>query len=182
LRSEADQRLADIPEPTARVEHYIKNPPKQLVHIDQREIYALLNEVPAPTIGIFHAICRESQDRAFNGIYYPYSFKVDSLYLQAQGRDASAEKWTNDLNGPKPLRMSVQLKNEISQDELERFGEALPDGAVREEYARSLSEDVHKVYWVVGLTGDEREVLLLHPLVRGVYPFQPRFNISLAFD
>ena len=78
--------------------------------------------------------------------------------------------------------MCVQLKNGISRDELRRFGKALPDGAKREKYPRSSSEDVHKVYWVVGLTGDEREVLLLHPLVKSVYPFQPKFNISMAFD
>ncbi|KAE9367085.1 hypothetical protein N431DRAFT_429824 [Stipitochalara longipes BDJ] len=107
---------------------------------------------------------------------------VDPLYLDAQQPDVPRVEWTRDLNGSKPLRMCVQLKSEVSEDKIERFGTTLPDGAVREEYTRSLPEDLHKVYWVVGLTGDEREVLLLHPLVRGVQPFQPKFNISLAFD
>ena len=182
LRVEADQRLADIPELTARVEHYIENPPRQLVHVDQREIYALLNECPAPIISLLHSICRKSRDRADNGTYYAYSFMVDPLYLQAQHGAEPRKEWTRDLHGLTPLMMCVQLKSNVSQDEVQGFGKKLPDGASREEYTRSLPEDLHKVHWVVGLTGNEREVLMLHPLVRGVHPFQPKFNISLAFD
>ena len=182
LRAEADQRLAYIPELTARVENYIENPSRNLVSVDQREIYAVLNECPAPTISLLHSICRKSRDRADNGIYYAYSFMVDPLYLEAHQGDGPQQEWTRDLHGLKPLRMCVQLKSEVSQDVIEGFGKTLPDGAVREEYTRSLPDDLHKVYWVVGLTGNEREVLMLHPLVRGVQPFQPKFNISLAFD
>ena len=107
---------------------------------------------------------------------------VDPLYLEAHQGDEPREEWTRDLHGSKPLRICVQLKSNVSQNEIEGFGKTLPDGAVKEEYTRSLPEDLHKAYWVVGLTGNEREVLMLHPLVRGVQPFQPKFNISLAFD
>jgi hypothetical protein len=182
LRLEADQRLADISEVKTRVEQFIENPPKQSIDVNQRNIYALLNERPAPTINLLHSICRKSSDRAYNGVYYPYSFMVDPLYLDAQEPDVPRLEWTRDLNGPTPLRMCVQLKSDVPEDEVERFGKMLPVGAVREEYTKALPEDLHRVYWVVGLTGDEREVLLLHPLVRGIQPFQPKFNISLAFD
>ena len=182
LRDEADQRLAYIPKLTGRIEHYIENPPRHVVGVDEKQIYTLLNECPAPTISLLHRICRKSRDRADNGFYYAYSFLVDPLYLAAQPGDVPKEEWTRDLNGLRPLMMCVQLKSHVSQEEIEGFGKTLPDGAVREEYTRSLPDDLHKVYWVVGLTGVEREALMLHPLVRGVQPFQPKFILSLAFD
>jgi hypothetical protein len=177
LRLESDQKLEHIPQLTERVEEFIQNPPSKMLSVDQREVYALLDECPTRMIGIFHQICRKSRDRAFNGAYYAYEFRVDPSY-NVDGLNP----WTRNLNSEKPLTMSVQLKNGIAEEELERFGKALPKSAVKEEYLPSLPADLNKVYWVVGLTCDERETLLLHPLVRDVKPFQPKFDMSMAFD
>jgi hypothetical protein len=176
LRLEADQTLEHIPQLTERVEHFIQNPPNGMLSVDQREVYALLDEYPTRTIGIFHQICRKNRDRAFNGAYYAYEFRVDTCILAGPG------EWTRNLNSKKPLLMSVQMKNGIAEKDLERFGRTLPNGAVKEEYAQSLPDDMNRIYWVVGLTCDERESLLLHPLVRDVKPFQPKFDMSMAFD
>jgi len=63
--SRSRSKIGQYPQLTARVEECIKNPSKEMVDVDQREIYALLKECPIRTIGIFHQICRKSQDRAY---------------------------------------------------------------------------------------------------------------------
>jgi hypothetical protein len=143
----------------------------------------LLGEGPVLTIGIFSDICRKSRDRDFGGRYHGSQFMVDPYFLQDKVPRIAGDEWTWDILGPIPLRCCVQMKAGITEETFKRFVLTLPDGGVREELTVAPPNDLHGLTWVVGLTCDEKEVLLLHPLVGDVKPYRPRFDMmSRAFD
>jgi hypothetical protein len=149
------------------------------------EIDVLLNSSEIRIISMFQELCRKNRKKwDFKGPYHRYEFQIDPDYLAKQESQFPGDELTKNMYNTKPLRMSVLLKDGSPTEELERFGETLPDGKIWVHCSIPLPENVSKGHWVVGLTCDERDMLLLHPMVKDVRPFcpiGPRFDISMDF-
>jgi hypothetical protein len=145
--------------------------------IHNPEADKLLTPCPIPTIDIFSQLSK----RAI-GLHYGHQFRVDpypKTLKEVEG--TSGEEWTWDFKSPEPLLFRVDLEEGIRNKAFNRIVETFPRGGTREKY-QCVWPGTHKACWVVGLTCDEREVLLLQPFIKDVRPHRPFFHMSMAFD
>ena len=177
LRQEAGQRLGAVPALTARLEAFFDDHAKLKNMKRNPDADKLLAHCPVPMIDLFYQLSKSA-----TGIYYGHQFRVDpypKTLKKVQGTEA--EKWSWEFKSSAPLLFCVEFANGIGKHQFRRITGTLPRGGVREK-KQHVWLDRHNVGWVVGLTCDEREVLLLHPLVKDVRPHQPYFHMSMAFD
>jgi len=145
--------------------------------IHNPEADKLLTPCPIPTIDIFSQLSK----RAI-GLHYGHQFRVDpypKTLKEVEG--TSAEEWTWDFKSSKPLLFRVDFHEGLRDKGFHTIVGTLPRGGMREGY-QCVWPGTNKVCWVVGLTCDEREVLLLQPFIKDVRPHRPYFHMSMAFD
>ncbi|KAE9376533.1 hypothetical protein N431DRAFT_462362 [Stipitochalara longipes BDJ] len=177
LRLETDERLDSIPMLTTRLEAFFSDRARLTKIIHNPDADKLLIHCPIPTIDIFYQLSKSA-----TGLHYGHQFRVDPYPKTLKEVEGTpAEKWTWNFKSQEPLLFCVSLKEGIEKKDFRRIVKTFPKGGVAEK-AKRVWPCMHDVSWIVGLTCDEREVLLLQPLVKDVRPYRPYFHMSMAFD
>ena len=136
--------------------------------IHNLEADKLLAHCPIPTIDKFYQLSKSA-----TGHYYGHQFRVDpypKTLKEVEGTEA--ERWSWDFKSRERLLFCADFGEGINKYQFDKLVGTLPRGGVREK-KQHVWPGRHNVGWVVGLTCDEREVLVLHPLVKAVRPHRP---------
>ncbi|KAF4637189.1 hypothetical protein G7Y89_g891 [Cudoniella acicularis] len=181
IRLEAAALLEPLPKVQRRLGSYLNdNWSIEENQTFRTELKALVNrpfkKIHIPTILHFRNMCRKNENRGWHD-WWKYQFHLDTSI------PGQKNNLTRSWLGEERIKCVVAMKPEANQSlqTWKDLKEVLPLGAEEGKFGEGVNR-MGRREWVVGLNCEEREILVLTPFVADVVPWQPVFDMSLAFD